>query len=125
MEPTEYPPMSGSNTICTATVLLETGMVAMTEPETTLRLDNKNADAFYNRGIAYFEKLAIEYRWIGETARVIQGAVAGVALMFAGTRFVKRITLVARDGTIEKVFYPVFPPDRNAEAVAAWLRGHP
>ena len=39
MEPTEYPPMSGSNTICTATVLLETGMVAMTEPETTLRLE--------------------------------------------------------------------------------------
>src|SRR6185436_6171863 len=29
MEPTEYPPMSGSNTICTATVLLETGAVEM------------------------------------------------------------------------------------------------
>jgi proline racemase len=39
MEPTEYPPMSGSNTICTATVLLETGMVAMEEPETVLRLE--------------------------------------------------------------------------------------
>src|SRR5262249_14698401 len=39
MEPTEYPPMSGSNTICTATVLLETGMVAMREPETVLRLE--------------------------------------------------------------------------------------
>src|SRR3954470_3224726 len=39
MEPTEYPPMSGSNTICTATVLLETGMVTMTQPETTLRLE--------------------------------------------------------------------------------------
>ena len=39
MEPTEYPPMSGSNAICTATVLLETGMVAMREPETTLRLE--------------------------------------------------------------------------------------
>ncbi len=39
MEPTEYPAMSGSNTICVATVLLETGMVAMTEPETTLRLE--------------------------------------------------------------------------------------
>ncbi|MCC6719531.1 MAG: proline racemase family protein [Acetobacteraceae bacterium] len=39
MEPTEYPPMSGSNTICIATVLLETGMVAMEEPTTTLRLD--------------------------------------------------------------------------------------
>lgn len=39
MEPTEYPPMSGSNTMCIATVLLETGMVAMQEPTTRLRLD--------------------------------------------------------------------------------------
>jgi trans-L-3-hydroxyproline dehydratase len=39
MEPTEYPAMSGSNTICVATVLLETGRVAMDEPETTLRLE--------------------------------------------------------------------------------------
>jgi proline racemase len=39
MEPTEYPAMSGSNTICVTTVLLETGMVAMQEPETTLRLE--------------------------------------------------------------------------------------
>ena len=39
MEPTEYPAMSGSNTICVATVLLETGMVAMREPETRLRLE--------------------------------------------------------------------------------------
>jgi trans-L-3-hydroxyproline dehydratase len=39
MEPTEYPAMSGSNTICTATVLLETGIVEMREPETILRLE--------------------------------------------------------------------------------------
>ncbi|NUR78246.1 MAG: proline racemase family protein [Thermoleophilia bacterium] len=39
MEPTEYPAMSGSNTICVATVLLETGRVPMQEPETTLRLE--------------------------------------------------------------------------------------
>ena len=39
MEPTEYPPMSGSNTICTTTVLLETGMLPMHEPETTVRLE--------------------------------------------------------------------------------------
>ena len=39
MEPTEYPAMSGSNTICVATVLLETGMVEMVEPVTTLRLE--------------------------------------------------------------------------------------
>ena len=39
MEPTEYPAMSGSNAICTVTVLLETGMVAMHEPETVVRLE--------------------------------------------------------------------------------------
>jgi proline racemase len=39
MEPTEYPAMSGSNTICVATVLLETGIVELQEPETTLRLE--------------------------------------------------------------------------------------
>lgn len=39
MEPTEYAAMSGSNTIATTTVLLETGMVTMTEPETVVRLE--------------------------------------------------------------------------------------
>jgi proline racemase len=39
MEPTEYPPMSGSNTICTTTVLLEMGIVPMREPETVVRLE--------------------------------------------------------------------------------------
>ncbi len=39
MEPTEYPAMSGSNAICTVTVLLETGMLPMAEPETVVRLE--------------------------------------------------------------------------------------
>ena len=39
MEPTEYPAMSGSNTICVTTVLLETGRVEMHEPETIVRLE--------------------------------------------------------------------------------------
>jgi trans-L-3-hydroxyproline dehydratase len=39
MESTEYPAMSGSNTICTTTVLLETGIVEMREPETVVRLE--------------------------------------------------------------------------------------
>ncbi len=39
MEPTDYPPMSGSNCICVVTVLLETGMVPMSEPQTRLVLD--------------------------------------------------------------------------------------
>jgi peroxiredoxin len=33
----------------------------------------------------------------------------------------KRITLIAEDGVIEKVFYPVFPPDRNAQEVIDYL----
>ena len=43
----------------------------------------------------------------------------------AGLTLLKRLTWIARRGVIEKVFYPVFPPDRNAEEVAAWLRAHP
>ncbi|HEU4703002.1 MAG TPA: peroxiredoxin [Conexibacter sp.] len=38
-----------------------------------------------------------------------------------GMRLYKRITLVVEDGAIVKVFYPVFPPDRNAAEVLAWL----
>ncbi len=39
MEPEDTPPMSGSNTICVATVLLETGIIAMQEPETAFILE--------------------------------------------------------------------------------------
>ena len=42
-----------------------------------------------------------------------------------GMRLIKRVTLVLQDGQIEKVFYPVFPPDRNAEEVIGWLRDNP
>ena len=39
MEPVEYPGMSGTNTICVSTVLLETGMIPMTEPVTEMMLE--------------------------------------------------------------------------------------
>src|SRR5205807_6820720 len=39
MEQTEYPPMSGTNTICVVTVLIETGMVPPIEPVTRLQLE--------------------------------------------------------------------------------------
>lgn len=41
-----------------------------------------------------------------------------------GPRLIKRLTLVVRDGIIEHVLYPVFPPDRSAEPVLEWLRRH-
>jgi peroxiredoxin len=39
----------------------------------------------------------------------------------AGMTLLKRMALVIDDGVIAKVFYPVFPPDKNAEEVIAWL----
>src|SRR5438552_613808 len=40
-------------------------------------------------GVAYFEKLAFDNHWIDETARVIQGAVVGLALVGIGLRLVR------------------------------------
>lgn len=40
----------------------------------------------------------------------------------SGMTLLKRMALVLDDGTITKVFYPVFPPDKNAEEVVAWLQ---
>ncbi|HVV91744.1 MAG TPA: peroxiredoxin [Solirubrobacterales bacterium] len=40
-----------------------------------------------------------------------------------GRTFYRRLTFVAAEGRIVKVFYPVFPPDRDAGGVLAWLRG--
>jgi len=39
----------------------------------------------------------------------------------AGMRLLKRLTMVIGQGRIEQVFYPVFPPDRSAADVVAWL----
>ncbi|MGH6664456.1 MAG: peroxiredoxin [Pseudolabrys sp.] len=40
----------------------------------------------------------------------------------SGMRLLKRMALVIDDGKIIKAFYPVFPPDKNAEEVIAWLQ---
>jgi len=42
----------------------------------------------------------------------------------AGMELFKRLTLVIDEGKIQKVFYPVFPPDRNAQEVLQWLRAN-
>ena len=42
-----------------------------------------------------------------------------------GRTFLKRMTLVLRDGAIEHALYPVFPPDRSADDAIAWLRANP
>ncbi len=42
--------------------------------------------------------------------------------MTSGMTLLSRMAMVIEDGSIVKVFYPVFPPDKNAEEVIAWLR---
>jgi peroxiredoxin len=41
-----------------------------------------------------------------------------------GVRLLKRLTLVIRKGYILHCVYPVFPPDRDAETIIKWIRGH-
>src|ERR1700709_2039275 len=43
----------------------------------------------------------------------------------AGLTLIKRLALIIDDARITHVFYPVFPPDRNAGDVLAWLKKHP
>jgi peroxiredoxin len=43
----------------------------------------------------------------------------------AGLTLIRRLALIVDDGRIAHVFYPVFPPDRNAGDVLAWLKENP
>ena len=50
------------------------------------------------------------------------GAALGLpTFVFDGVELYKRVTLVVGASRVAKVFYPVFPPDRNAQNVIAWL----
>jgi peroxiredoxin len=46
-------------------------------------------------------------------------------MQVAGLTLIKRLALIVDDGVIRHVFYPVFPPDRNAGDVLAWLKDNP
>jgi peroxiredoxin len=41
------------------------------------------------------------------------------------TTLIRRMAWYVEDGRIARLWYPVFPPDRNAETVLAWLRSCP
>src|SRR2546421_9435950 len=65
-----------------------------------------------------FEVLSDEHFALTHALRLPTFTVEGMTLM-------KRLTLIVKNGHIEQVFYPVFPPDKHAEEVIAWLRSHP
>jgi proline racemase len=61
MEQVEYPPMSGSNTICVVTVLIETGMVKVEEPMTTLLLDTPAGVIRVRAAVSYGKVTAVTF----------------------------------------------------------------
>jgi peroxiredoxin len=62
---------------------------------------------------------------ISDEALVLRDELGLPTFEVAGHTLYKRLALVARGGVVEHVFYPVFPPDRNAADVVAWLRANP
>ena len=67
------------------------------------------------------ERLGILYPVIADPELRLRDALGLPTFEFEGATLYKRVTLVFERGRIAKVFYPVFPPDRNAEEVVAWL----
>ncbi len=63
----------------------------------------------------------IPYPLIADPGLELAAALDLPTFEIAGMRLYRRITIVARAVRIEHVFYPVFPPDRNAADVVAWL----
>ncbi len=66
-------------------------------------------------------RLHMPFPVIADSERRLGAAIGLPTFEFEGVTLYKRVTLVLQAGRIAKVFYPVFPPDRNAEEVLAWL----
>ncbi len=71
------------------------------------------------------ERLHLPFELLSDSGLAFAGALRLPTFEIEGLVLIKRITLILSDGRIEKVFYPVFPPDKNAQEVVAWLSGNP
>ncbi len=78
-------------------------------------------DTAYQREMV--ERVKVSFPVLSDAAFALTNALRLPTFEVAGLTLLKRIAWIARDGTIERVFYPVFPPDRNAAEVLAALRG--
>ena len=76
-------------------------------------------DTAYQREAA--ERLHLPFSILSDEHFSLTGALRLPTFQTSGMTLLKRLTLVIDDGKIEHVFYPVFPPDRNASDVIAWL----
>ncbi|HEY7742602.1 MAG TPA: peroxiredoxin [Burkholderiales bacterium] len=76
-------------------------------------------DSAYQREAA--ERLHLPFGLLSDAGLELARALNLPMFEVDGMKLIKRVTLIARDGRIVKVFYPVFPPDRNAGDVLDWL----
>ena len=76
-------------------------------------------DPSYQREMA--ERLHLPFPILSDERLSLTSALRLPTFQTSGMTLLKRLTLMIRDGKIEHVFYPVFPPDRNASDVIAWL----
>ena len=76
-------------------------------------------DTEYQREAA--GRLRLPFELLSDERLEFAGALALPTFEADSMILLKRLTLVIEDGRIEKVFYPVFPPDKNAEEVIGWL----
>jgi len=68
------------------------------------------------------ERLHLPFPVLSDAGLRLARAIGLPTFTIAGMTLHKRMVLVIDDGAITKAFYPVFPPDKNAEEVIAWLR---
>ncbi len=76
-------------------------------------------DSEYQREAA--QRLELPFPLLSDAELALAGAIRLPTFKAAGMTLLKRMALVIDDGTITQVFYPVFPPDKNAEEVVVWL----
>jgi peroxiredoxin len=72
----------------------------------------------------FAEREYIPYPLLSDDGLRLAGALGLPTFEVESRTFYRRLTFIAAEGRIFKVFYPVFPPDRDAAEVLAWLGGH-
>jgi peroxiredoxin (alkyl hydroperoxide reductase subunit C) len=70
-------------------------------------------------------RLHLPFPILSDEALELTRALNLPTMSIAGLTLIKRLALIIDDGRITHVFYPVFPPDRNAGDVLAWLKANP
>jgi peroxiredoxin len=77
-------------------------------------------DSAYQREAV--ERLHLPFPVLSDERLALSRALDLPTFTTSGMTLLKRMALIIDEGVISKVFYPVFPPDKNAEEVIAWLR---